>query len=247
MSVTTPPLHADGFRDRGVTTTRLEAFVDAAFAFAVTLLVIAVDAVPRSVDDLIEAIKGVPAFAASFILIADFWYRHNTWSRRYGLDDGVSILLSLILVFLVLVYVYPLKMLFGAFFNWLSGGYFPAGFTVRNYTDLLLMFMVYAVAWSSLSFVMSLLYAHAWRCRARLGLSEFEAMETYRAVIRWRFATLTGGASLAVIGLLPPEPNSLSGAAPGLAFFLSVLTTSAQRAFSRFGRAQLERDRAATP
>lgn len=242
MSVPEPALLADGFRDRGASTTRLEAFVDAAFAFAVTLLVIAVDAVPHSVDELVEAMKGVPAFAASFALIADFWYRHNTWSRRYGLDDGVSILLSLILVFLVLVYVYPLKMLFGAFFTWISNGYLPAGFTVRQYADMLLMFMVYAVAYSTLSFIVSLLYAHAWRQRRKLRLSEHEAIETYRAVIRWRYATLLGGASLLVVGLLPPEPTAPIGAAPGLIFFASVLTSTVQKLFTDFGRRQLARD-----
>ena len=38
--------------------TRLEAFVDAAFAFAVTLLVISLDAIPNSIPALLEAMKG---------------------------------------------------------------------------------------------------------------------------------------------------------------------------------------------
>ena len=59
-----------GFRRRGDRTTRLEAFVDAAFAFALSLMVIAVGSVPRSPEELSVALKGVPAFAACFWLIA---------------------------------------------------------------------------------------------------------------------------------------------------------------------------------
>ena len=54
----------DGFLERGAQVTRLEAFVDAAFAFAVTLLVISLDAIPDSIPALMVAMKGVPAFAA---------------------------------------------------------------------------------------------------------------------------------------------------------------------------------------
>src|SRR5689334_21939870 len=95
----------DGFIHRGVNVTRLEAFVDAAFAFAVTLLVISLDSIPTSIPAMLVALKGVPAFAASFIQIMIFWSAHATWSRRFGLDDAPSQRLSLVLVFLVLVYV----------------------------------------------------------------------------------------------------------------------------------------------
>ena len=98
---------AAGFRLRGEQVTRLEAFVDAAFAFAVTLLVISLDAIPDNIPALVEAMKGIPAFAASFAQIALFWYAHATWSKRYGLDDRAGVLLSLLLVFLVLVFCTP--------------------------------------------------------------------------------------------------------------------------------------------
>ena len=88
----------DGFLERGEHVTRLEAFVDAAFAFAVTLLVISLDAIPDSTPALIEALKGIPAFAASFAQIAFFWYSHASWSRRYGMNDGAGVWLSLLLI-----------------------------------------------------------------------------------------------------------------------------------------------------
>jgi len=78
----TTTLDANGFRIRGGQPTRTDAFVDAAFAFAVTLLVIAIGHVPASVGDLVQALRGVPAFAASFFVIARFWQSHRHWSRR---------------------------------------------------------------------------------------------------------------------------------------------------------------------
>src|SRR3546814_1038889 len=80
-------------RNRGREVTRIEAFVDAAFAFAVTLLVISLD-VPDNAQAMIEALKGVPAFAASFSLLAMIWWAHASWSRSYGLDDGRSVMRS---------------------------------------------------------------------------------------------------------------------------------------------------------
>ncbi len=62
----------DGFRVRGGVTTRIEAFVDAASAFVLTLLIISFGALPDSVDAMLLALKGVPAFALIFLLIGAF-------------------------------------------------------------------------------------------------------------------------------------------------------------------------------
>ena len=51
-----------GFRQRGMEMTRIEVFVDAAFAFAVTMLVISFDQIPQSFNEMVEAVKGIPAF-----------------------------------------------------------------------------------------------------------------------------------------------------------------------------------------
>ena len=101
---------------RGLETTRLETFTDAAFAFAITMLVISVGDIPHTYNELILALKGTPAFLASFTAILLFWSGHRKWSRRFGLEDGRSIILSFALIFVMLVYVYPLRLLFSALF-----------------------------------------------------------------------------------------------------------------------------------
>lgn len=211
----------DGFRERGQQVTRVEAFVDAAFAFAVTLLVISFDGLPKSADELVAAYKGIPAFAASFLLLATFWRAHERWSRWYGLDDGRSTVLSLILVFLVLVYVYPLRMLFAGFFHFVSQGALPADYVIRSVADLRWMFGSYAVAYGSLSLVVWLLYRHAYRQKAKLRLDVEEAVLTRLAMLRWQVTLLVSLVSLGLSFLIGPVlSRGWAVALPGLIYFL---------------------------
>ena len=76
-----------GFRLRGREVTRLESFSDAVFAFALTLLVVSLD-VPKTFTDLVTTMRGFPAFALCFLLLALIWNGHYRYCRRYGLDDG---------------------------------------------------------------------------------------------------------------------------------------------------------------
>ena len=224
-----PPLRPDGFRERGTTVTRLEAFVDAAFAFAVTLLVISLDTIPDSIDALYEALKGAPAFLASFAQLAMFWRAHVTWTRRYGLDDGMTLVLSLLLVFLALVYVYPLKVLFGVFFGWVSRGWLPANFEIESIGDLREMFIIYAGAFASLGLVIAAFYRHAWRKRAALGLSLREQVDTREEILAWLFCVLVAALS-ALLAVTLPTPtqrsfwNEIMLGLPGMAYSLLGLT-----------------------
>ena len=106
----------DGFRMRGRDVTRLESFSDAVFGFALTLLVVSLE-VPKSFADLIAAMKDFPAFAVCFAMLAMLWNSHYRFCRRYGLDDGTTRFFTCVLLFIVLLYVYPLKFLFNLSVN----------------------------------------------------------------------------------------------------------------------------------
>lgn len=225
----------DGFLERGAAVTRLEAFVDAAFAFAVTLMVISLDAIPSSIPAMIEALKGVPAFAASFAQIMLFWSAHATWSRRYGLDDGQSQRLSMVLVFLVLVYVYPLKILFGNFFAWITRGWLPAAADLQTLDDLRGMFVIYGIAFATMSLCVAALYRHALANADRLALSHDEIAWTRAEVARWHYTVAIAALSIALALLLPARIPAWMLGVPGMVYgllgFTGLLMVRAHRRY----------------
>ena len=101
----------EDFRWRGEDVSRIEGFSDAVFAFAVTLLVVSLE-VPKTFDELLATMRGFFAFAICFALLLAVWYDHYKFFRRYGLMDTPTRWLNSALLFLMLLYVYPLKFLF---------------------------------------------------------------------------------------------------------------------------------------
>ena len=140
----------NGFRLRGMAMTRLETFTDAAFAFAVTLLVISVDDIPGSYEEFLAALTQIPAFIGCFLQLMLFWWGHHSWSRRYGLEDGASMLCSLALVATVLIYIYPLRVIIGAFFANATGGLLPLPFEV-NVNQIGSLYVVFGAGFSALA------------------------------------------------------------------------------------------------
>ena len=89
---------AGPLRWRGHEVSRLEGFSDTVFAFALTLLVVALE-VPRSPEKLMGLMMGFPAFACCFALLIWIWWEHNTFFRRFGLQDGYTVTLNAALLF----------------------------------------------------------------------------------------------------------------------------------------------------
>lgn len=219
--------------------TRLEAFVDAAFAFAVTLLVISADSTPDSSESLLQALKTLPSFAASFSMVALFWYAHVSWSRRYPLQTAPAVLMSLLLVFLVLVYVYPLRLLFGTFFSWATGGWLPMPLRQFAPGDVVFMYIVYGVAFSSMSACMAGLYAHAWRRRYPLGLHDDDAAAAAGEVATYLYFVFAGLLSVLFAALLPARVVPWQMAIPGCLYFMLSFTVVVESAGRRWGQRRL--------
>lgn len=201
----------DGIRQRGTEMTRLETFTDAAFAFAVTVLVIAGGQVPDSYAALMRSLLEIPAFAASFAVIVMFWHGHLQWSRRYGLEDGRSILLSVLLVFVILVYVVPLKVLFGQMFAWISQGRLGQPFPIRSASEMTDIFVVYGLGYVATSATLALLYHHALRRAEQLRLDAGERFMTRIAIEQWVVGAIPGAISVLMAGLLPPRIGIWAG------------------------------------
>lgn len=89
---------------------RIEGFSDAVFGFALTLLVASIE-VPPDFEALKLTLRGFLPFALPFALISWICYLHYSFSRTYGLEDRLTVVLNSILLFVVLFFVYPLKVM----------------------------------------------------------------------------------------------------------------------------------------
>ena len=183
------PEIVDGFRMRGREVTRLEGFSDAVFGFALTLLVVSLD-VPKTFTDLANTMRGFPAFAVCFVFLAIIWNGHYKFCRRFGLDDGPARLLTCVMLFLVLFYIYPLKFLFTLSINsMLFGGTAETVMTRDQFSDLMI---IYGLGFAAVYLAFVLLYVHAYRLRERLELTELEKFETRYQIFRLTVLVGTG-------------------------------------------------------
>lgn len=194
----------DGFRLRGLAMTRIEVFVDAAFAFAVTILVISFDAIPRTFPEMATAIKLIPAFVASVAQLIWIWQTHGTWCQRYGLDDGPTVWLSALLLVVVLVYIYPMRIMLEGLFSWVTNDYLPSSFDIHTFEELRFMFVFLGTAFAALSLTFVLMYRYAMRLGELLLLDKVEREMTSKIVEIW-YGCLVIGIAVVLASLLLPD------------------------------------------
>jgi uncharacterized membrane protein len=189
------------FRWRGAEITRLEGFSDAVFAFAVTLLVVSLE-VPKTFHELMEAMRGFAAFGICFALLANVWYNHYRFFRRYGLQNPWAVFLNCVLLFFVLFYVYPLKFLFVTMFK--SGGRIEA-------QEARTLFIIYGAGYAAVFLVFTLLYLHAWRKREELALDRLEQVKTRHSLVDHVAMVIVGLVSVALALSVPLRWVGLAG------------------------------------
>ena len=233
----------DGFRQRGCEMTRIETFTDAAFAFAITMLVISVDQVPGSYQEMMALLRDIPAFIFGGAIMLNFWFAHHTWSRRYGMDDGPTALISFALVLTTLVYVFPLRFMSMTFAWVASGGYLASTPPEIEAGEVNEMILTYSIGFIVMCLCLVLLSLHAYRRRAALQLSALEQYDTLCDAVAWTIAGSSGVLSIGLALWLGPRWPGI----PAFSFMLlpiimpifGVVTTRKRRA--RFGAEQVTR------
>ena len=138
-------------------TGRLDAFTDAAFAFAVSLLVIGGAGAPSDFNQLVRAVGDIPAFAFGFAVVVLFWFGHVRWRRLRGEGDWRSLVLTLLLVFLVLIYIQPLRAMAAATALFATGQSHAFGGNLAG------LFAVYGTGFVAMSLTSAGLFADALR------------------------------------------------------------------------------------
>ena len=155
---------------RGHEVTRIEAFSDAVFAFAITLLIVSLE-VPKSFEELMQSMKGFFPFAISFIMFFQIWVTQNLFFRRYGMHDEGTLFLNAALLFMVLFFVYPMKFLWNILL-------LSPETLLSNPDNEQKLFYIYSGGFSAIYILFALMYWHAYRNREHLKLTESEAFET---------------------------------------------------------------------
>jgi len=209
----------DGFRLRGESVSRLETFVDAAFAFAVTMMVISIGELPKSVADLMLALHHAPTFAATFAILMIFWTAHNRWSRRYGLETTGTTFLSLLFILLVMIWIHPLRMVMDGALSFMTGGWVPAVVALDTPEKLQGCFLIYGLGFAALSGVMVQLDRIALEQADELYLDALERLQTKRDLGSHTILLASGVLSITLTFFLHHE-NSIWSASPGFVYWL---------------------------
>ena len=182
------------FRWRGEDVSRIEGFSDAVFAFAVTLLVVSLE-VPKTFDELLATMRGFFGFAICFYLLLIVWYEHYKYFRRYGLNDTQTLWLNAALLFIMLMYVYPLKFLFTYLIDLLFG--FAQSEKIEA-SQVPLLMVVYGAGFVAVQILFLLMYLRAYSLRDALELDARELSVTREEVQSCLLNISVGLASVAI-------------------------------------------------
>lgn len=164
------------FRYRGEEQTRIETFSDAVFALAVTLLVLS-STVPNTLEELKASLMEVVPFGICITLFTVIWYQHYIFFIRYGFKDVKIVAVNTILLFLVLVYVYPLKFLFTALFHLYYNLITGEGFPIKPLFGESLM-VIYGIGAAAVFLILAWMYKIALKRKEALQLNELEIFHT---------------------------------------------------------------------
>jgi uncharacterized membrane protein len=193
---------AGGFHPRGREVSRIEAFSDVVFGFALTLLVVSLE-VPKTIEDFMAVLHGFVPFAICFFLFIQIWHSHYLFFRRYGLQDSKTLILNTVLLFVVLFYVYPLKFIFTLMFS--------AKQQSMTITQGRTLYVVYALGVVAVFLLIASMYGHAYRLREALGLNEVERIDTLSDIFDNLGTAAIGLLSLLIAIAAPPAWLGMAG------------------------------------
>src|SRR5688572_4861905 len=201
------------FHWRGHEVTRLEGFTDSVFAFAVTLLVVALE-VPTTFAGLLDVIRGFPAFIICFAILMMFWNAHYRFFRRYGLQNPYTRVLTMGIIVLVLFFIYPLKFLFTMLTVTVLGLEMQNSPHLSGPGDVDQLYIIYGVGFAGAWGLYALLYAHALRKKAELELDAAEVLKTKDSLFECLVFVFVCTLSV-VLAATTSDPSI-----PGLIYFL---------------------------
>ncbi|MDN4165058.1 TMEM175 family protein [Cytophagales bacterium LB-30] len=173
------------FRNRGEGQTRIEAFSDAIFALAITLLLISSKA-PQNFQELKQFTNEIIPFAICLVLLTLIWWEHFVFFIRYGFKNRRIVVYNTLLLFIVLFYVYPLKFL-TKYISLLFGGIFhrplwQKTMEMAGVRDVPYLMIIYGLGAAAIFLVLALMYHYAYKQREALELNAIETFDTKTSI-----------------------------------------------------------------
>lgn len=222
------------FKWRSREVLRIEAFSDAVFAFAVTLLIVSLE-VPETFDELLHTMSGFLAFAVSFALLFQIWYTQFVYFRRYGMQDMFTIVVNAVLLFLVLFYVYPLKFLFRILLT-IGPVQHDSSKVIITAEQIPMLMIIYGLGFASIYLMFVLMYYHASKKKEELGLDEKEVFKTKTKMYLYSLNVFIPLLTVAAAIMLPENRAGLSGflyflLGPAIMIFYTIRNKQHKKAF----------------
>jgi uncharacterized membrane protein len=133
--------------------------------------------VPKTFSRILELTDELIAFAVTIIPLFLIWQQHRLFFRRYGLDDRTVLISNTALLFIVLIFIFPLKFLslfLIRFFGFIFFGMENVFNTMIEGIQVPWLMVYYGIGALGILFVFSRFYKHAIRMRTEIGLSDEE-------------------------------------------------------------------------
>ena len=131
---------------------RLESLSDGVFAFAATLMVVNIGNNKNGVA-FYNDIPNLISFAVSFFVMMAIWKVHYNYFRRTNFIDNWIIAFNMILLFMVLFYVFPIRTLLETALNGLR-------LDINEFSKI---FQIYSAGFSALFLCFVLMYYRAYK------------------------------------------------------------------------------------
>lgn len=228
------------FRVRGKDISRVEGLSDAVFGFAITLLAISLE-VPKTSGEVLHALRGVGSFAITFVMLFGMWRTQFTFFRRYGIEDKKIVWLTGVLLFVLLIFIYPLKFYMSVMFETLLK-YTPLvdpkfhRTTVFPDSDAPPLLTAFGFGFAAVFGVFSLMYRHAYSLRETLHLDEIEVFDTLEVINSTTKVCLLGlalGASYLIAVFLPAYTVQLQNAGAAVVLIVAIFVLRQRRSHKK--------------
>lgn len=176
---------------------RIEAFSDAVFAFAATLLVVSVGS---DAENSILQVNWLVflSFGISFFALIGLWSVHYNFFRRTHYMDNWIIALNAILLFVVLYYIFPIKSLISSWTGELQ-------ISLEEFSSI---FQLYSLGFFLIFLCYSLMYLRAFKKdgnkenKMLLFYARHFAIYVFVAMLSILIANLKVGLNFALPGIL---------------------------------------------